>query len=421
MKLLLAFCCVLVTLNCRASLADSSSDTVDKLFALIADPNSTLDDVKASLAQNPVAVDAIYNLETPAVWALRHRKNDIFYYFYGKMGSPSVNATSDKFIISIYQAAVLNADWPTILDLRKKGGHLKSKQDEFVLAAGQNTVDVIEKYLAEGANVNKRSSAGELALVNAAPFNSMDVLTVLLNAGANVNLKDSSGYTALLNFMSTKPDADKYNLLIRAGADIHARSNSGDTVLSLAARYWPTTLLKSLMAQGLDINAGSTTALMGASEYGSFDTVKFLIENGAKINAKDKSEKGQTALHYATFSECHVDVVNALISAGAEVNAVESDDKTPMMIAAAISCPQINAALIAAGAEVNLGDNQGATALDAAVCQRSGPDGEEIVQGLLAAGADITKADNNGLTPYKWARKCRAPKDIVELVRGRVH
>ena len=49
------------------------------------------------------------------------------------------------------------------------------------------------------------------------------------------------------------------------------------------------------------------------------DVVKALISAGAKVNAKDKD--GATPLHAAALFNSNPDVVKALISAGAKLNA----------------------------------------------------------------------------------------------------
>ena len=59
------------------------------------------------------------------------------------------------------------------------------------------------------------------------------------------------------------------------------------------------------------------------------DVVKALISAGAKVNAKD-DKYGQTPLHYAATHNSNPDVVKALISAGAKVNAKDKDGFTPL-------------------------------------------------------------------------------------------
>ncbi len=78
------------------------------------------------------------------------------------------------------------------------------------------------------------------------------------------------------------------------------------------------------MVQAEDRN----TALQEASKKGDEKEVTRLLNEGADINAKDKS--GSTALMSASW-KCHVGVVKALLDKGANVHAVDKDGATALM------------------------------------------------------------------------------------------
>ena len=79
-----------------------------------------------------------------------------------------------------------------------------------------------------------------------------------------------------------------------------------------------------------------------------------LITAGADVNAKNSDE--YTPLHYARSEH----VAKALITAGADVNAKNSDELTPLHLAQSAG---IAKALIAAGANVNAKTSSGCTPL----------------------------------------------------------
>ena len=56
---------------------------------------------------------------------------------------------------------------------------------------------------------------------------------------------------------------------------------------------------------------------MAASEMGHIDIVNLLIEAGADVNAAREDYEGSTALKYAS-REGHTEIVNLLREAGAE-------------------------------------------------------------------------------------------------------
>jgi hypothetical protein len=72
------------------------------------------------------------------------------------------------------------------------------------------------------------------------------------------------------------------------------------------------------------------TLLHEAAENGRIQIVDFLISNGANVNAKDRREF--TPLHWAVWGG-NVEVVKFLVSKGADVNAKCEDGTTPLLLA----------------------------------------------------------------------------------------
>ena len=86
--------------------------------------------------------------------------------------------------------------------------------------------------------------------------------------------------------------------------------------------------------------------------------------------------------------------VQAAISNGADVNARNSYDKTPLMEAAEYNQhPEVITALLAAGADIKARDDHGETPLMYAAEYNQNP---EVITALLAVGADAKAKDNAG-------------------------
>ena len=82
------------------------------------------------------------------------------------------------------------------------------------------------------------------------------------------------------------------------------------------------------------------------------DVIAALLKAGAEVNAKDDAE--ETPLMWAARNCSHPAVIAALVNAGADVNTKSRDGATPLAVAAAFNAnPAIAVALIKAGANVD--------------------------------------------------------------------
>ncbi len=124
--------------------------------------------------------------------------------------------------------------------------------------------------------------------------------------------------------------------------------------LFMAAVNGNTQRLESLLAQGKDVNAKTTTgrtALMGACYNGNLRNVKLLLTYGADVNLADN--KGVTALMDAVIFGDE-QIVMLLIAAGADVNAVDKQNNTVLARARKNAFPNIIKILEQLGAKESL-------------------------------------------------------------------
>ena len=88
-----------------------------------------------------------------------------------------------------------------------------------------------------------------------------------------------------------------------------------------------------------------------AASKGHTETVKVLLESGAKVNEKNKD--GITSLMVAA-SKGHADIVQVLITNGAKVNEKNRDGITSLMVAALNGHTETVKALLEAGADADV-------------------------------------------------------------------
>ena len=126
--------------------------------------------------------------------------------------------------------------------------------------------------------------------------------------------------------------------------------------------------VRKLLAAGADCdvrNAEGATALMLAAHAGNLVLVKILIEAGAEVNATDA--RGWGALMKAAYNpeldRGFADVAQALIDAGANVEAPIGYGIRPLMLAAGYGETAVVEVLLNAGADVLARNDGGLTAL----------------------------------------------------------
>jgi ankyrin repeat protein len=153
--------------------------------------------------------------------------------------------------------------------------------------------------------------------------------------------------------------------------------------------------------QASDLAAGTAegdSALIIAAGLGHAEAINALVAAGAKVNAK--TIFGLTALMNAA-RKGHVKAVNALITARADVNAKNGQGWAALIIAARHGQLEVVEALIEADADINAKTNEGWTALMGAA-----HDGHlGVVRRLLEAGADVDAKADGGWTALAVAAR----------------
>ena len=299
-----------------------------------------------------------------------------------------------------------------------------------------------------GADVDARDSRGETPLHRAVGWESRDsssLGSLLLEAGANVNARANDGRTPL-HVAASIGHAPAVSVLLEAGAAVDARANSGHTPLHLALQGGWRDVAAALLAAGADSDArdgeGRPVDPTGCEHWGTeaffvFATgedMAICLQAGASPDALGwppgtsvpagnrilRSRHPTTPLHVAAAVARDPAVITALVQAGADVDARDNGDYTPLQGAAASGTPGVVRALLEAGAKVDarprrfqLGWSRGSggTSLHAAA---GNPDAE-VAAALIEAGADPNARGVRGETPLHNAARNRNPA-VAELL-----
>ena len=201
---------------------------------------------------------------------------------------------------------------------------------------------------------------------------------------------------SLVRVVYEKGGIDYVRLFVEKGADLNEKRRDTPIVFD-AFETKDRELIKLFIDSKVDINTANKygeSMLYAAVDEDKYDIemIKYLIDLGADVNFVRKS-KGITVLMNAVkdYSTVKEDVVELLLSRGANPNAVDGRNRTALIFA--ISEPKepslrVIEKLLKAGADVNLKDQDGATSLSYAI----GRNNIELIKLLQANGGDMALA-----------------------------
>ena len=211
----------------------------------------------------------------------------------------------------------------------------------------------------------------------------------LLESGASVATMSGAGYTPL-HIAAAGGKSQMVRLLLLKGADKDVWGTGGHTPLSLAASLGRQAATLALLAAGADVSRvqndeWKASVLHVAAQRGDVDIMRAVIEHGADVNAVDTIQR--TPLNYAAKSN-NVGAIDILVEAGAILEVSEISGNTPLSYAAFYIQPDALLALLKHGAHVNALNNDGQTPLHVAATKAGTLGAAEVVNSLLRSGAD---------------------------------
>jgi ankyrin repeat protein len=168
----------------------------------------------------------------------------------------------------------------------------------------------------------------------------------------------------------------------------------------------------AVLSVSLSSAAANTPSLLEAVKDGDLSAVQVSLQQRQDPNQTEPD--GTTPLHWAVQQD-RLDIVKALISGGANVNAKNRYGNVPLVLAATTGDASVTEALLKAGADVRVSMPETGSVLIAAA--RTGD--PEVIQLLLGAGADVNFAEAySGQTALMWAAAEGHAQAVTALLAG---
>lgn len=293
-------------------------------------------------------------------------------------------------------------------DLPAHGSYIKLADQKFEarpdLASPDQIVtrEKLEGWLEDGADPNQELS-------NALLSGDKDRIKFLVSQGADVNKPDLQGWTPLTASARQRRN-ETIDLLIELGADPNKADANGMTPLAAALMRDHVPSIKTLIEHGADVEVPGQEdfrPLALALAEKKYEAAQALMDGGADVSVASGNQ-GLTPLMivaaqtgpaegsiFLPGSVRPTDIAQALVDAGANLDAQAANGMTALMIAAANNSAPMIGLLMAAGADPDVKNEEGQTAVDVANLNDNKEASQAIrVLSLSRPGAS-TKADSD--------------------------
>ena len=240
--------------------------------------------------------------------------------------------------------------------------------------------ETLKKIIIRKSHLDAQNMDGQTPLLLACTCRQNNSVKLLLEAGSNPNITDKNKNTSL-------------------HAAVHGRCRTKD--------------IKAIIDHFADINAinkNKQTAIMLACEKGDVHAINVLLKNRADLNIANAD--GDTCLHVVARRDHSKDVIHSMIKHGANVNAKNKFNETPLMKANKNGYIDVTKELLNAGADHKLLDGFGDTWIHRAI---DGGYRQELIRTMIDHGADVNAMNKHNETAFMTACK-KGNVDAIKLL-----
>ncbi|MFD0711766.1 ankyrin repeat domain-containing protein [Paenibacillus sp. GCM10027626] len=185
--------------------------------------------------------------------------------------------------VSYFINAGIKSSEDLLMKAQRLADNVHQLKNEMIEAVKINDLEKVAELINKDSMlVNARNDKGETAVLMSAYYRTNEIKELLISNGAELNVFEAS---AIGNIPQLK------RLFKKSPDFLHSYSNDGFTPLGLA------------------------------SYFGNEETVNFLLDHGAEVNARSKDNNLNNMAIHAAIAGNHEHVVRTLIANGADINA----------------------------------------------------------------------------------------------------
>jgi ankyrin repeat protein len=237
------------------------------------------------------------------------------------------------------------------VNAQEEGGQDRQKiKDQLFEAAENGDLETLKNLLTKYPDMKDVKEDGGWSLLHMART-SRKMIEYLIKIGSDIEAKSGAQWSPL-HSQAYYGHKDGVELLLEHGADIEAKTSFGHTPLLSSIRWDRIEVTKFLIKKGANVNPttelGRTPLIISAVE-GNSEMARLFLDSDADISIKDNNYK-RTALHFAALYG-QLDIVDALVKKGANVNVKDAAEKTPLDYANQYGHEKVARLLKSSGAE----------------------------------------------------------------------
>jgi ankyrin repeat protein len=221
-------------------------------------------------------------------------------------------------------------------DLIRAGADVNAdntQQSAYLIAASEGYVDLLDLTLRNGAKINAKDSYDGTALIRAAERGHADVVGRLVQAGIDLDHVNNLGWTALHEAIVLGDDgpaaADTVRVLVAAGVDVSVKAGrDGKTALQHAEERGYDAIVSTLRTAS-EGAADGDQQLLRAAASGDADAAAAALRGGADLEARDSNRRTPLLL---AVTDDHLVTARLLVHLGADPDALDGQHDTPWLV-----------------------------------------------------------------------------------------